>query len=445
MPTVVLSAASPQLPELQELLALLRAKLEKRGETDVRVFDLATTKLAYCQGEFDCWVKTPGVCRTHDAEQAIVQAVHDADKVVLLDAVTFGGHSYTLKRAQDRLICLLSPFFSKRALLTHHDGRYERMPSFYALGWMAEADPEAAYTWRMLADANALNMLAPRVGVALLENASREGWRRAIATMLDSDDVPGRDLVSRALLRAALVEAASGEPLSAVAEPPSTVAVVIGSAKPKGTSTSENLARAMGARFEKDGVRVQYHHATELLHDGVPAQVATKAMIDADLLVLASPLYVDAFPALATRVLERVAAARAHAPAARRPRFAALVNCGFPEAEHIRTALRIARHFALAAGYRWVGALPLGGGGMIKPGVALDAQHGPAEHVKRALDLAAGALAIGENVPAGAIDLLVHAPIPDVVYRMMGDIGWRYQAHQNGLAQAALRWRPLDE
>ncbi len=33
-----------------------------------------------------------------------VQAIHDASQLVLLDAVTFGGHSYTLKRAQDRLI-----------------------------------------------------------------------------------------------------------------------------------------------------------------------------------------------------------------------------------------------------------------------------------------------------------------------------------------------------
>lgn len=427
---------------------MVLAKLEKRGETDVRVFDLATTKLAYCQGEFDCWVKTPGVCRTHDAEQAIVQAVHDADKVILLDAVTFGGHSYTLKRAQDRLICLLSPFFSKRAILTHHDGRYDRMPSFYALGWMAEADPDVAYTWRMLADANALNMLAPRVGAALLENSSRHGWRGAIGTMLDSEDVPGRDLVSRERLHAALVEAASGAPLASVAEPPRTVAFVIGSAKPKGTSTSENLARAMGDRLEKDGARVQYHFATEFLHDGVPSMVATKAVASADLTILATPLYVDAFPALATRVLERVAALRGstrRSDLPLRPRFAALVNCGFPEAEHIRTALRIARHFALAAGYHWAGGMPLGGSGMIKPGVGLDAQHGPAEHVKHALDLAAAALAIGENVPQGAIDLLAQSPIPDVVYRMMGDVGWRYQAHQNGLAQAALRWRPLDE
>ena len=53
-----------------------------------------------------------------------MRAIHDADRVVMLDAVTFGGHSYTMKRAQDRLICLISPFFEKRASLTHHEARY---------------------------------------------------------------------------------------------------------------------------------------------------------------------------------------------------------------------------------------------------------------------------------------------------------------------------------
>ena len=38
---------------------MLAGELRRVGETDVRTFELATTPLAYCQGEFDCWVKTP--------------------------------------------------------------------------------------------------------------------------------------------------------------------------------------------------------------------------------------------------------------------------------------------------------------------------------------------------------------------------------------------------
>ena len=91
MSTVILSAASPSQPSLQHAWDQLTAELARAGEAHVRTFDLATTPLAYCQGEFDCWVKTPGVCRAHDAEAAIVQAIHDADRLVTLDAMTFGA------------------------------------------------------------------------------------------------------------------------------------------------------------------------------------------------------------------------------------------------------------------------------------------------------------------------------------------------------------------
>jgi hypothetical protein len=153
MATVVLSAASEERPALQEVSGVLAGELRRVGETDVRTFELATTPLAYCQGEFDCWVKTPGVCRAHDAEAAIVRAIHDADRVVMLDAVTFGGHSYTMKRAQDRLICLISPFFAKRASLTHHSARYARMP--------ASSSSDGCRTWIQRRHAPGLSLPTP--------------------------------------------------------------------------------------------------------------------------------------------------------------------------------------------------------------------------------------------------------------------------------------------
>ena len=440
MATVVLSAASPGLPALQELSAQVDAALRAGGERDVTTFALATTKLAYCQGEFDCWVKTPGLCRAHDAEDAIVRAIHDADRLVLLDAVTFGGHSYVLKRAQDRLICLISPFFEKRAALTHHEARYERMPSQYVLGWMPAADLSTIDTWTALADANALNMLAPHVGAAVVDDASRDAWPARIRALLASTAVPGASIHGRPPLRAALLDAAAGDPAT-VPAPPRTVAVVVGSAKAAGTSVSETLARAVCARLTAHGLTAELHAATEFLRDG-RARATAQAVAAADLFLLVSPLYVDAFPALATHALEAVAAARAGS--ASPARFAALVNCGFPEPEHTRTAFRIGRHFAAAAGYTWSGGLPLGGGGAINPATALDLQHGPADHVKRALDLAVPCLARGASIPAAAIDGMAASPMPDVAYRIAGDLGWRYRAYKNGLAQAELRARPLD-
>jgi multimeric flavodoxin WrbA len=440
MATVVLSAASAERPALQALDGVLDGELGRLGETEVRRFCLAALPLAYCQGEFDCWVKTPGVCRARDAEAEIVRAIHDADRVVMVDAVTFGGHSYTMKRAQDRLICLISPFFEKRASLTHHEARYARMPSLFKLGWMPHLDPDTVRTWCELADANAINLMAPHVGAIVVDDAGRPRWGENVRSLLASVAVPGASIAARAPLRQALI-AASGASSRVSPAPPRTAALVIGSAKAKGTSLSENLARALRARLEAEGVTTSLHAATSFLRED-PARRAAREVAAADLFVLVTPLYVDAFPALATHALEVIAAARSGSPAP--AQFAVLVNCGFPEPEHVRTALAIARQFAAAARYDWAGGLPLGGGGAVNPLVSLDAQRGPADHVRSALDLAVPCLARGEAIPSDAIGRMVASPMPDAVYRLIGDLGWRYQVHKNGLSQAALRARPLD-
>jgi hypothetical protein len=314
------------------------------------------------------------------------------------------------------------------------------MPSLFKLGWMPHVNPDAARTWAELADANALNLLAPHVGAVVVDDAGRPRWAEDVRTLLASTAVPGADIQTRALLREALMAAATAQ-VRAQPIRPRTAALVIGSAKAKGTSVSENLARALSTRLEAEGVTTAIHAATEFLRDE-RARAAARAVAAADLFVLVTPLYVDAFPALAVHALECITAVRRESPAP--AQFAAIVNCGFPEPEHIRTAFRIARHFAAAAHYDWAGGLPLGGGGAVDPHTPLDAQHGPAKHVRSALDLAAPCLTRGDAIAADAIEHMAASPMPDAVYRFMGDLGWRYQVYKNGLAQAALRARPLD-
>lgn len=439
MSTVILSAASAALPALGRLVELVGAQLSRLGETEVKVFELATMPLAYCQGEFDCWVKTPGVCRAHDEEQHIMQAIRDAERLVLVDAVTFGGHSFTLKRAQDRLIGLVTPFFEKRAALTHHGARASRSAAFFALGWQPRPDPEQARTFVSLADANAINMVSPRVGAAVVDDSQPATWPAAIEAMLASQEVPGSSLKTRAPLRQMLLEAA--RPMTATSlPPPRTAAIVVGSAKVKGTSVSENLARALADRLGRRGVETRLHFAVEFLRDSPAAVAAAQAIAATDLFLLVTPLYFDALPALATHALELVARAGASSHA----RFALLVNCGFPEPEHNRTALELGAHFARAAGFAWAGGLPLGAGGVVDPRVPIDEQGGPREHIKRALDAAAVSLAEGGSVPPEALEAMVESALPDAVYRLLGDLGWRYQAWQHGVAQSALRAQPLE-
>jgi hypothetical protein len=110
------------------------------------------------------------------------------------------------------------------------------------------------------------------------------------------------------------------------------------------------------------------------------------------------------------------------------------VSCGFPEPEQNQTALRIARHFAHDAGYHFAGGLPLGGG-CVDARAPLDAQNGPAEPVQHALNAAASALARGQDIPLEAIELMTRAPLPDRLYRIAADLGFRYQAYNDHLHQ----------
>ena len=78
----------------------------------VTSWTLRDQKLAYCLGCFECWTKTPGLCRIDDAGQDVARSIIQSDLTIYLTPITFGGYSSELKRAVDRIICLISPFFA---------------------------------------------------------------------------------------------------------------------------------------------------------------------------------------------------------------------------------------------------------------------------------------------------------------------------------------------
>ncbi len=426
---------------MQHLAAVLDAELQRAGYHVRKRFDLTTAKLAFCQGEFDCWVKTPGVCRVLDLEREIVAEAHDADALVTIGPLVFGGHGHAIKLAIDRMLCLLEPFFVKRASLTHHSLRYATHARLFSVAWSERTPPDEAITFGDLNDANAINYLAPERGSVALDESGRESWGDSIREMLVHPRVPGADVGGRDDLRRALITASTPEAFTATGHA-RKLARLVGSAKPKGTSASEVLARAVEKRLAAAQVETELHFATEFVHDDARSLARAEAIAACDAFMLVTPLYADSLPALATHALELIA--RVRATTAETARFYMLVNCGFPEAEQNRTAMRIARHFSARARYAWAGGLPFGAGGMVMPDTDLDAPHGPTAGVVRALDLAAKAIAEGGALPAAAIESIAKPAMPEVLYRIAGDVGWRWQAYQNGLAQRELHEHPLD-
>lgn len=160
------------LPETNDIDASIRNimldELQKR-EWENRELVLRDEKMAYCTGCFGCWVKTPGECVIDDAGRGVAKAIMESDLVVYLTHVTFGGYSSELKKALDRMIPILSPFFMKINGETHHKKRYDRYPAMVALGILPEPDDESAKLFETLHSRNAINGHATASAAGLVE------------------------------------------------------------------------------------------------------------------------------------------------------------------------------------------------------------------------------------------------------------------------------------
>ena len=201
------------------------------------------------------------------------------------------------------------------------------------------------------------------------------------------------------------------------------IVLLIGSAKASGRSTSEALAQYLAGRFETAGALVSLVPVNRSRRPAEDDRLLA-AVDAANLFMLVTPLYVDSLPYLVTRTLEIIAARRERRP---NQRFAALVNCGFPEAAQCRTALDILECFARRTGFIWAGGLALGAGASID-GRALERLGGRTRNLRAGLDQAADALMRGEPIPLTAVAQVAKPMMPAALYTAMATAGWRWQA-----------------
>ena len=220
---------------------------------------------------------------------------------------------------------------------------------------------------------------------------------------------------------------------------PKKVLLLVGSPKGSG-STSEALGSYLLERMGERGMGTEVARVPSSLRTEEERKGLLHAVGSADLLILATPLYADSLPSGVTRLLEIVAAEGDRRPGHGGKSFAALINCGFPEARQCDTAIAICRCFAREAGMEWAGGLALGGGESIG-GRPLKETGGVARNARKALDLAAEALSEGRQVPGEAVSLMARPTVPAWMYTVIGDIGWRLKARRRGTG-TRMRDRP---
>jgi hypothetical protein len=97
------------------------------------------------------------------------------------------------------------------------------------------------------------------------------------------------------------------------------------------------------AQLAAQGMETTTIQVYPALSNAAKKEVMLAEIAAADLVVLAFPLYVDTLPAPVIALLESLTARRAVLPPS--TRFAALVNCGFPERTTTRMPWRSAPNF----------------------------------------------------------------------------------------------------
>jgi hypothetical protein len=167
MKVTLLNGALPGDTFVDAAGAALEAALRDAGWA-VTSWTLRDEKSAYCLGCFECWTKTPGLCRIDDIGRDVAGSVIESDLAIYLTPITFGGYSSELKKVVDRLICLISPFFTRIDGEVHHHARYERYPALAGLGVLPAPHPAQETIFHTLVSRNAVNLHVPAHGSAIV-------------------------------------------------------------------------------------------------------------------------------------------------------------------------------------------------------------------------------------------------------------------------------------
>ncbi|HLO33219.1 MAG TPA: NAD(P)H-dependent oxidoreductase [Anaerolineales bacterium] len=434
MKTLILDGSNNADPVAVSVRSMLTDRLRAHG-SDVEYVLLSDQKIANCQGDFFCWVRSPGMCALDDDNRAIARTLVNSDLLIYLTPITFGGYSSQLKRTVDHMIQNISPFFTRVEGEIHHRRRYRSYPRLLVFGWLPGGDPASEAIFRHLVQRNALNMYASAAVGAVIDASQTAEEIHGLV-----DENLGRILSGKGSVKVALpsLEVASG-PRSCETR---RALLLVGSPRGK-TSTSQALGSYLFEGLASQGVETESMRLYSMMKSASELQKLFEAVEAADLVTLAFPLYVDSLPGPVIGMLEKIAEQRRKQIPAHPQRFTTIVNCGFPESGHNETALAICRNFARLTGFEWAGGLSLGGGEGVVHGNSLHELDGRAIPLKKSLELAAQALGAGKPVPQEAIELMARPVVSSWLYWLLGGYGWKQQAKSYGV-QNQLKARPYE-
>jgi len=131
--------------------------LEQEGH-HVQMIILNSKELKPCVACLGCWLKTPGQCLiTDDEANNIAFQQINANAIMLISKITYGGFSADIKAFLDRSLQNIMPYLVNYKGEIHHPMRYKRFPIWIVVGYGNVSNAEKR-TFTILAERNALNM-----------------------------------------------------------------------------------------------------------------------------------------------------------------------------------------------------------------------------------------------------------------------------------------------
>ena len=105
----------------------------REAGAEVELFYTRKLKINPCNGEFNCWIKTPGKCYQDDDMSIVFPRLVEAEIWVFATPLYVDGVSGPMKNLLDRLLPILHPFFELRDNHCRHPRREEARVSRIAL------------------------------------------------------------------------------------------------------------------------------------------------------------------------------------------------------------------------------------------------------------------------------------------------------------------------
>lgn len=208
---------------------------------------------------------------------------------------------------------------------------------------------------------------------------------------------------------------------------PDKVILLVGS--PKGEkSASNSIMSFLLEKFHKNGIESEKTYIVKHVGSDEGISNLVSQVMDSDIIILISPLYVDSIPAIVINAMEKIYEHKKNFPS-KKQMMMAIFNCGFPEPKHNNLAIDMCKKFASDLDITWAGSVTIGMGASLE-GRSLKS-FGMAKNLRNGLNIVVESLANSKLIPKNAEIIASKPMIPLTISKFFmctfGSILWGSQ------------------